>query len=110
MENEIDAGHHIPQALDISHVPDIKFDLAGIFRVLGLQIMTHVVLLFFIAGEDADLANVGGEKMLQNRMSEAAGTAGDQQGLAMKNRISHKETSINARKAHFYFIGSFILP
>lgn len=36
MEDEVDAGHHIPQALDVADVTDVKFDLVGVVRILGL--------------------------------------------------------------------------
>lgn len=42
--------------------------------------MAHVVLFLFIAGEDANLANVGGQKVFEDGIAERAGTAGDHEG------------------------------
>ena len=89
VEDVVHAGHHVPQALDVAHVADIKFDLLVILRIVGLQVVAHIVLLFLIAGEDADLADVGGQKMLEHRVAEAAGAAGDEQCLVVENRICH---------------------
>ena len=89
MEDVIHAGHHVAQALDVAHVADVKLDFLVIIGVAGLQLMAHIVLLFLIAGEDADLADVGGQKVLEHRVAKAAGAAGDQQGPVFKNGICH---------------------
>ena len=78
MEDVIHAGHGVPDGLRVAHIADVELDLVGVLGVLGLQLMAHIVLLFFIAGEDADLADVGGEKMLEHGMAETAGAAGDE--------------------------------
>ena len=78
VEDVIHAGHGVPDGLRIAHIADVELDLVGVLGVLGLQLMAHIVLLFFIAGEDADLADVGGEKMLEHGMAETAGAAGDE--------------------------------
>ena len=39
--------------------------------------MAKVILLLFIAGKNADLADIGGQKMLQNRIAEGPGPPGD---------------------------------
>mgnify|MGYP000748070455 CR=1 FL=1 len=57
--------------------------------VLLLDFMAHVILLFLIAGEDADLADVGGQEMLEHRMPEAARAAGDEKSLILKNAVCH---------------------
>lgn len=57
--------------------------------MVGLQLVAHVVLLLLIAGEDADLADVGGQEMLEHRMPEAARAAGDEKSLALKNAVCH---------------------
>ena len=43
--------------------------------------------------ENADLADVAGEEMLEHRVAERAGAAGDQQGLVLKNAGFHRSTS-----------------
>ena len=78
VEDVVDAGHGIPDGLRVAHVADVELDLAGILRVVGLQLVAHVVLLLLIAGEDADLADVGGQEMLEHCMPEAARAAGDE--------------------------------
>ena len=64
MENIVYAGHGIPNRLGVAHIANVKFHLVGVFRVLGLQLMAHIVLLFLIAGENADLFEVRVQKML----------------------------------------------
>ena len=46
--------------------------------------MPHVVLLLLIAGENADLAKVGVEKVLEYGGPEGASTAGDHEGSIRK--------------------------
>lgn len=46
MEDKVDAGHHIAQALDVAHIADVELDFIIIVRIVGLQLMAHVVLLF----------------------------------------------------------------
>ena len=89
MENKVDAGHNIPQALDVAHIADVEFDLVVIVGVLRLKLMAHIVLLFLIAAENADLADIGGQEMLEHRMTKAAGTTGDQQRFIFKNGTCH---------------------
>ena len=60
MEDIVHAAHHAAQAVRIAHVADIKFDLAAQLRIFELVIVAHIVLLFFVAGKDADLADVCG--------------------------------------------------
>ena len=78
VENVVDTGHGIADGLRVAHVTDVELDFARVLRVLGLQFVAHVVLLLLVAGEDADLADVGGEKMLEHGMAETAGAAGDE--------------------------------
>ena len=78
VEDIIHAGHGVPDGLRVAHIADVELDLARVLRVLGLQLMAHIVLLLLVAGENADLADVGGEKMLEHGMAETAGAAGDE--------------------------------
>ena len=64
MEDIVYAGHGIPNGLGVAHIANVKFHLVGVFRVLGLQLVAHIVLLFLIAGENADLFEVRVQKML----------------------------------------------
>ena len=78
VENVVHAGHSIPQALRIPHIADVEFHLVGKFRMLHLQLVAHIILLFLITGENADLANVRVQKLVQNRMAKTTGTAGNE--------------------------------
>ena len=49
---------------------DEEFDLTRVLRVIGLQGVTHTVLLFLVAAEDPDLPDIRGQEMLQNRGAE----------------------------------------
>jgi hypothetical protein len=51
----------------------------------GASLRPHIILLLFVAGKDADLANVGFEKPAQHGIAEAAGAAGDEQGFVFKH-------------------------
>ena len=89
VEDVVDAGHGIADGLRVAHITDVELDLTGILRVVGLQLVAHVVLLLLIAGEDADLADVGGQEMLEHCMPEAARTACDEKSLILKNAVCH---------------------
>lgn len=47
--------------------------------------MAHVVLLFLVAGEDTNLADVRGQKAVQNRVTEGAGPARDEEDFVFKS-------------------------
>ena len=51
--------------------------------------MAHVVLLFLVTAENADLADISRQKMLEHGVAKAAGAAGDQQGFIFENGICH---------------------
>jgi hypothetical protein len=46
-----------------------------------MQGFAHVILLFFVAGEDADFADVGVEEAVEDGVAEGAGAAGDEEGF-----------------------------
>ena len=89
VENEVDAGHDIAERPRVAHIADVELDLLGVGGILGLQLVAHIVLLLLIAGEDADLTDVGGQEVLQHGIAEASRAAGDQEGLVFKNRVCH---------------------
>ena len=91
MKNIIHPAHRAFHTVGVANVADVKAQLARQLRMGLLDLMAHVVLLFFIAAENADFADVGGEKMLEHRVAEAAGAAGDQQGLAGKIIVRHSK-------------------
>ena len=47
--------------------------------------MTHVVLLLFVAGEDADLLDVAIQEAAEHGVAEAARAAGDEEHFIFKN-------------------------
>ena len=49
--------------------------------------MPHIVLFLLIAGEDANLADVRAEETVQDGVAEAAGAAGDEEGLFLNTLI-----------------------
>ena len=70
MEDIIHPVHGIPKGRYIPHIADIK---PKFIRHLGhffLEFMAHIILLFLISGENADFADVGVQKSVQNGMSE----------------------------------------
>ena len=82
-----DVVHPVHGALDglqIPHVANVEFDLIRHFRHLYLKFMAHIVLLLLIAGEDADLADVGRKKAVENGVAERAGPTGDHEGFVFE--------------------------
>lgn len=77
----------------VADITDVELDLVGVVRVFGLQFVAHIVLLLLIAGEDADLADVGGQEMLEDGVAERAGAAGDHEGGVCKTR-HHFDSSL----------------
>ena len=59
VEDVVHPGHGVPHGLRVSHVTYVELDFLGGLRVLSLELVAHVILLFLIPGEDADLADVG---------------------------------------------------
>ena len=84
MEDVVHTVHSTTHRLQVAHIADVKLDLICYLGHLCLILMTHIILLFLIAGEDADLANVGGEETVQNRIAERTGTTGNHKGLFFK--------------------------
>ena len=80
MEYVVNPRHSVPQRLRVADIADVEFDLVGVVRVFSLELVTHIILLLFVAGEDADLANVGGQKVFKDGIAERTGTAGDHKG------------------------------
>jgi len=78
MKHEIHTGHRVQQALWSAHIADVELELG---MVVG---QPHVVLFLLIAGEDADLADVGIEEAVQDGIAEGAGAAGNEKGCAGK--------------------------
>ncbi len=86
MEDVVHAGHGVRDGLRVADIADVEFDLVRGFRVLRLELVAHIVLLLFVAGEDADFADVGGKKAAQDGVAEGAGAAGDKKSFPFKCR------------------------
>ena len=72
MEDIIHAVHRVLDALNVANVTDVVFDLVVVVLV------THIVLLFLVTAEYSDLFDVGVQKSLEHRITEATRTSGDQ--------------------------------
>ena len=77
MEDVIHAVHGVFDGLQIPHVADVEADFVRHLRHGGLEVVAHVVLLLFVAAEDADFADVGGEEAVEDRVAEGTGAAGE---------------------------------
>ena len=77
-EHVIDASHHAVNRLPVPDIADVKFD----FGVL--QLVPHVVLLFFVTRKNADLPDLAVEKTPQYGVAETAGAAGNQQNFVFE--------------------------
>ena len=74
--------HGVAHGLGVADVADEEADLVGLLRVALLKHVAHVVLLLLVAREDADLADVGLEEVLEHGVAEAPRAAGYHEGLA----------------------------
>ena len=54
MKHVIRPPRGVAQALQVADIAYVEFDPGSVLRVLRLQFMAHIVLLFLVAGEDAD--------------------------------------------------------
>ena len=77
--------HGVPYGLDVPDVPNPEFDLGGVFRVFDLELVAHIVLLFLVPGENANLADICLQKPIQYRVAEAPGPAGNHERFVLKH-------------------------
>ena len=85
MEDVVHAAHGHLEGGFVADVADVEFDLVGDTGVHRLVFVTHVVLFFLVAGENADFLDVGGQEAPQHGISEAPGPAGDHQGFVFED-------------------------
>ena len=85
MEDIVDSTHGGLEGGFVAHVADVELDLVGYFGHLGLILVTHVVLLFLVAREDADLCDVGSQESVKYCVAEGTCSSCDHEGLACKN-------------------------
>ena len=62
VEDIIHPSHGSPNRLQIPDIANVKLDFVRHFRHPGLVLVAHIVLLLLVSREDADLANIRGEK------------------------------------------------
>ena len=99
MENVVHPVHRVLDTSQVAHVADVELDLVGSFRHLSLEFVTHVVLLFLVAAENADFADIRLEEAVEHGIAETARAAGNQESLATENGISHKRSlSVNCKQ------------
>ena len=76
MEDVIHARHGIAARLQVAYVTDKKLDLVCHVRVFHLVLVTHIILLLLIAGEDADFSDICTEKAVQHCVTEGSCSTG----------------------------------
>ena len=76
MEDVIHARHGIAARLQIAYIADKKLDFMGHIRVFHLVLVTHIVLLLLIAGEDADFSDIRTEEAVQHCVTEGSCSTG----------------------------------
>ena len=86
VEDVVNTGHGVTDRLGVADITDVELDLLGVLRVLGLKLMTHIVLLLFVTGEDTDLLQVGIQEVLQNGRTKRTSTTSDHKGCVIKCR------------------------
>ena len=84
VEDVVHALHGVLERALVAHVADVELDLTSYFRHACLEVMTHIVLLFLVAGEDTDLADVGFEEAVENCVTETAGASGDEEDFVFE--------------------------
>ena len=65
----------------VSHVAEVELDLGIPERV------AHLVLLLFVAREDADLPDIRAQEPLQDGVAERTGAARDQKSLSAEHGL-----------------------
>ena len=99
MVDVIHATHRIHDGLGIAHITHIELQRGAVV------LLAHVVLLFFIAAQNANLAHALIQKPAQDRVTERTGTTSDQQDLILKYAGNHGaihslDLQIHLRKTH----------
>ena len=86
VENVIDTRHCVTDGLRVADIADVEFDLFSRVRMLSLKLMAHIVLLLLITREDADLLQIGIQKMLQNGGTKGTSTTSNHKSCVIKCR------------------------
>ena len=72
MEDVVHTLHGIVKGAFVADIADVELYLACHLRHTCLEVVTHIILFLLIAGEDADLANVGLEETVENCVAKTA--------------------------------------
>ena len=86
VEHVVDTLHRILQRALVANVSDIELNLICDIGILGLILVTHVVLLLFVTGEDADLANIRAKKALEDSITKGPCSSSNHKGFVFENR------------------------
>jgi hypothetical protein len=54
----------------MTHITNKEFYFMGMIGMVCLQIVAHIILLFFIARKNADLSDIRFQKMLEHGVAE----------------------------------------
>ena len=84
MENVVNTRHGVLDRLRIADIADVELDLLGGLRVLGLKLVSHIILLLLVAGEDANLLEVRVKEVFQNGRTERTSTTSNHKGCVIK--------------------------
>jgi hypothetical protein len=82
VEDEIHPPDSLAHAVNVAHVTYVELELVVAVR------LPHVVLFFLIPGEDADLADVCVQEVLQYSVPERASASGNQKCLVLEQLVS----------------------
>ena len=85
MEDVIYARHGIAARLQVAYVSDKKLDLVCHVRVFHLVLVTHIILLLLIAGEDADFSDIRTEEAIQHCVTEGTCSTSNHESFSCKN-------------------------
>ena len=86
VEDVVNTGHCVTDGLRVADIADVELHLLCSVRVLGLKLMTHIVLLLLVTGEDTNLLQVRIQEVLQNGRAKRTSTTSDHKGCVIKCR------------------------
>ena len=70
MEDVVNTWHCVLARLKIANVTNKELNLACVLRAFCLILMTHIILLLFIAREDTNLSDIGLKESIENCITE----------------------------------------
>ena len=116
VEHIVHALHGIVQCALVTHVADVELNLVGHLWHTCLEVMTHIILFLLIAGEDADLTDIGTKEAIKNGVSETARSACYQQDFVFKDThnlylrfLEVSSDQMSSERFTIYYFGFTIL-